>query len=122
MSEGSPTRVPAGRLSSLRAGQVRAIRLAPTADGLRREVLVLRDAGGVVHAYRNLCKHLPILLDAGAREYSTPDGTQLLCQTHGARYRLDDGLCVHGPCEGEALDRVSLLIEGDRLVVLDDGR
>lgn len=121
MSQAPPIRVLAGSLSGLGAGEVRAVRLTPTPDGMRREVLVLRDAEGVVRAYRNLCKHLPILLDAGSRKYLTPDGTELLCNTHGARYRREDGFCVHGPCEGASLDRVPFVVEGDCLVVLDDG-
>ncbi len=121
MSGSTPSRVPAGKLSGLRASEVRAVRLPPTPDGLRREVLVLRDADGALRAYRNLCKHLPILLDAGSGQYLTPDGRELLCNTHGARYRREDGLCVHGPCMGESLEEVPLLVEGDSLVVLDDG-
>ncbi len=121
MTPAPPIRVPAGSLSALGAGEVRPIRLKPTPDGMRREVLVLRDAGGVVRAYRNLCKHLPILLDAGSRQYLTPDGTELLCNTHGARYRREDGFCVHGPCSGASLDPVPLVVDGDSLVVLDDG-
>ena len=82
---------------------------------------MLRDADGALRAYRNLCKHLPILLDAGSGQYLTPDGRELLCNTHGARYRREDGLCVHGPCMGASLEEVPLLVEGDSLVVLDDG-
>ena len=88
---------------------------------MRREVLVLRDSDGAVHAYRNLCKHLPILLDAGSRKYLSADGTELLCNTHGARYRREDGFCVFGPCAGASLDRVIVVVEGDELLVVDDG-
>jgi len=116
-----PLRVPAGSLSELGAVEVRAVRLLPTPDGMRREVLVLRDAEGEVRAYRNLCKHLPILLDAGSRKYLSADGRELLCNTHGARYRREDGLCVHGPCKGASLDAVPVVVEGDALLVLDDG-
>ena len=48
MSGSTPSRVPAGKLSGLRASEVRAVRLPPTPDGLRREVLVLRDADGAL--------------------------------------------------------------------------
>ena len=112
----------AGSLAALAPGEVRAIRFAPSAEGMRREALVLRDERGDVRAFRNLCKHLPILLDAGSRRYLTPDGTALFCATHGARYRLEDGLCVHGPCKGASLDAVPIEREGDALFVIDDGR
>lgn len=122
MSALPPMRVPAGSLCELGATEVRAVRLLPTSNGMRREVLVLRDANGEVRAYRNLCKHLPILLDAGSRKYLSADGKDLLCNTHGARYRRDDGLCVHGPCKGASLDAVPIVVEGDALLLLDDGR
>lgn len=116
-----PTRVPGGALHELQQGEVRAVRFTPTPDGMRREVLVLRDADGVVHAYRNRCQHLPILLDAGSRQYLTPDGTHILCNTHGARYRREDGFCVSGPCVDKSLERVAFVVEGDSIVLLDDG-
>ena len=122
MSAGPRVRHEAGSLATLVPGEVRAIRFAPSAEGMRREALVLRDERGDVRAFRNLCKHLPILLDAGSRRYLTPDGAALFCATHGARYRLEDGLCVHGPCKGASLDPVPLEREGDALFVVDDGR
>ena len=117
-----PVRFPAGSLATLSPGEVRAVRFAPSAGGMRREALVLRDASGTPRAFRNVCKHLPILLDAGSRRYLTPDGAELLCATHGARFRREDGLCVHGPCKGASLDAVPLEHDGDALFVIDDGR
>ncbi len=117
-----PIRHEAGPLAALRPGEVRAVRFAPSVDGMRREALVLRDESGEVRAFRNLCKHLPILIDAGSRRYLTPDGRELLCATHGARFRLTDGLCVHGPCKGASLDPVPVVREGDALFVIDEGR
>lgn len=122
MNPGLRVRHEAGSLASLQSGEVRAIRFAPSTEGMRREALVLRDERGEVRAFRNLCKHLPILLDAGSRRYLTPDGAALFCATHGARYRLEDGLCVYGPCKGASLDAVRIEREGDALFVVDDGR
>ena len=122
MSRGARVRYEAGSLSALRPGEVRAIRFAPSAEGMRREALVLRDDTGEARAFRNLCKHLPILIDAGSRRYLTSDGRELLCATHGARFRLSDGLCVHGPCRGASLEAVPLERDGDALYVVDDGR
>ncbi|MFW5876582.1 MAG: Rieske (2Fe-2S) protein [Myxococcota bacterium] len=89
-------------------GAVVVVRLGRDADGYMREALVLRDFGGTVRAYRNLCKHLPIPLDAGSRRFLGADGTHLECGTHGAEYRLEDGLCIAGPCEGERLDALGV--------------
>lgn len=32
----------------------------------------------------------------------------LVCGTHGATYRMHDGYCVDGPCEGMALQSLTI--------------
>lgn len=44
-------------------------------------------------------------------------GALLLCGTHGALFRPDDGVCVAGPCVGHRLAPVALSIENGALVV-----
>lgn len=90
--------------AELERGDVKVVRIGRDPDGYVREALVLRDHGGTVRAYLNQCKHLPIPLDGGSRRFFDPDGRLLECGTHGASYRLEDGLCIAGPCEGERLD------------------
>jgi nitrite reductase/ring-hydroxylating ferredoxin subunit len=116
----APSRIAAGSLQALSAGQVRVLRLPKEASGIPREALLLRDQQGTPRAYLNRCKHLPIPLDAGGRRFLTDDATHLQCRTHGARYRLDDGHCVDGPCAGTALQQLPLELEGDELYVLID--
>lgn len=74
--------------------------------GFPVDALVVRD-GDEVHAYLNVCKHIAIPLDAGSGEFLDEEG-HLVCITHGALYRPGDGMCVAGPCIGEALDRVDV--------------
>jgi hypothetical protein len=45
------------------------------------------------------------------------DGTLLVCSTHGARFRVEDGLCVTGPCAGKALKRVPAHVINEMIVV-----
>jgi nitrite reductase/ring-hydroxylating ferredoxin subunit len=54
-------------------------------------------------AYANVCRHQPVPLDMGGGSLVAPDGAHLLCHSHGALYRPSDGVCVAGPCQGEAL-------------------
>jgi nitrite reductase/ring-hydroxylating ferredoxin subunit len=35
----------------------------------------------------------------------------LLCANHGALFRVEDGFCFRGPCRGQSLKKVQLLIE-----------
>ena len=92
--------------AELLAGVIRTAHLGLDDSGLPIMALVLRDQSGKVRAYRNLCRHLPVPLDGGTGELLSEDRAHLICGTHGATYRLNDGYCVEGPCEGLALQRL----------------
>lgn len=115
---GAALRIDAGRRSELRPASVRLIRLPPQPNGLPQEAIVLLDEAGTLRAYVNRCQHLPIPLDGGSGRFLTDDGKFLSCGTHGARYRLEDGLCVEGPCGGRALEVLEVELEGDAIVLL----
>jgi nitrite reductase/ring-hydroxylating ferredoxin subunit len=120
-ASGAPLRIAAGHHDDLVRGEVRVVRLPVGRDGTPREALLLRDESGTPRAYLNRCRHLPTTLDAGGRQFLSKDRLHLQCQTHGARYRLADGHCVEGPCDGHALFALALELEGDELyIVLDD--
>jgi nitrite reductase/ring-hydroxylating ferredoxin subunit len=114
------TRVFVGRLEQIAQDEVLTIRLAPDEHGRPREALVLLDGQRIARAYLNQCRHLPIPLDAASRDFLR-DG-QLQCATHGARYRIEDGVCVAGPCRGSALLALPLIVQGTDLYVVDDQR
>ena len=87
-------------------GEVRTASLGVDDQGLPIIALLVRDRDGAVHAYRNLCRHLPVPLDGGTARFLSDDGAHLVCGTHGAIYRVTDGYCTDGPCEGLALHRL----------------
>jgi nitrite reductase/ring-hydroxylating ferredoxin subunit len=107
------------REEELLDGVVRTARLGQDADGLPILALLLRDDEGDIVAYRNLCQHLPVPLDGGTGELLSEDGSHLVCGTHGATYRLHDGYCVEGPCEGMALQRLYVREDRGDLYVSD---
>ncbi|MGB8329349.1 MAG: Rieske 2Fe-2S domain-containing protein [Polyangiales bacterium] len=96
------------RVEDLREGVVRTAALGHDDAGLPVLALLLRDERGALVAYRNLCRHLPVPLDGGTGDLLSEDGAHLVCATHGATYRLTDGYCVDGPCEGLALQPLSV--------------
>jgi len=69
-------------------------------------------------AYTNVCRHHALPLDLLARTPMSDDGRYLLCHQHGARYRLDDGKCVSGPCAGESLAAVDVTEEEEGVLEL----
>ena len=96
------------REDELVSGVVRTAELGHDADGKPIQAMVLRDESGAIVAYRNLCRHLPVPLDGGTGELLSDDGMHLVCGTHGAIYRVGDGYCVEGPCEGMALQPLAI--------------
>ncbi|MEZ4340144.1 MAG: metallophosphoesterase [Sandaracinaceae bacterium] len=88
-------------------------------NGRPREVLLLRAEDGAPRAYLNVCQHLPVPLDGGAREFLNRAGTHLMCGTHGALYRLHDGYCVEGPCEGTTLESLPVRVDDEGWVWID---
>ncbi|MDH3653956.1 MAG: Rieske (2Fe-2S) protein [Myxococcales bacterium] len=107
------------REEELRDGVVRTTRLGVDDDGIPIMALLLRGENGAIVAYRNLCRHLPVPLDGGTGELLSDDGAHLICGTHGATYRLHDGYCVEGPCEGLALQQLYVREEAGDLYVSD---
>ena len=74
-----------------------------------REFIVVRD-GDQVRAYKNRCPHNSGTLETVPDRFLDPDRENLVCSTHGARFRIGDGLCISGPCRGEALTTVDIEI------------
>lgn len=101
--------------------EVRPVTLPRGKDGRPREALVLLGRDGEPRAYLNRCRHLPIPIDGGSKRYLTEDGEYLLCGTHGALYRRDDGVCIAGPCLHLSLERLTVLEENGVLYLLAHG-
>ena len=70
-------------------------------------LIVARTPEGL-RAFWNVCQHLPVPLDSGTGFVGPGD---LVCLTHGARYRPHDGYCVAGPCSGARLEAIELTAE-----------
>lgn len=66
---------------------------------------------GKLFAYENTCRHIPISLDYGDNRFFTNKGDALMCQTHGAVYEPDTGLCTRGPCAGASLFPLAVVEE-----------
>jgi nitrite reductase/ring-hydroxylating ferredoxin subunit len=111
-------RVRACARDELSAGRVVPVSLPRGDDRRPREALVLLGSDGAPRAYLNRCRHLPIPIDGGSRNFLSGDGEHLLCGTHGALYRRDDGFCVAGPCQHLTLEPLPLQEEDGVLYVV----
>jgi len=87
-----------------------------TPDGEAAVFVVRRD--GHVLAYRNRCPHTGAPLDWMPGRFLDPEGEMIVCATHGALFRIDDGYCVFGPCRGQSLTPVPSLCEAGTVYVM----
>ena len=71
--------------------------------------LIVRE-GDAAYGYVNHCPHAGHRLGFMPDRFLTPDGSLILCMSHGAMFNKRNGLCVAGPCVGESLKRVPLVV------------
>jgi nitrite reductase/ring-hydroxylating ferredoxin subunit len=71
--------------------------------------------GAAVYGYIDRCPHAGWPLALEPDRFLTQDKAFILCAGHGALFRLQDGVCVAGPCAGKAL-RSWPLVVNDGLV------
>ncbi|HXQ63774.1 MAG TPA: Rieske 2Fe-2S domain-containing protein [Steroidobacteraceae bacterium] len=76
--------------------------------------------GSAVHAYVNCCPHADHPLNLRPHEFLSPDGSLVLCNSHGALFEITTGLCVAGPCAGARLQRVPVEVTGGYVLVAAD--
>lgn len=73
--------------------------------------------GDDVLVYVNACPHIGLTLDLVPGQFLDRQRTHILCANHGALFRIDDGVCVAGPCRGEALSPVPVAVADDVVFV-----
>jgi nitrite reductase/ring-hydroxylating ferredoxin subunit len=78
-------------------------------DGDSGEILLVRR-GDQVFGYRNSCPHTGAPLDWQPHRFLDAGGQLIQCATHGALFRIDDGECLWGPCAGQRLRPLPLVV------------
>jgi len=82
--------------------------------------ILLRTKDGV-KAFKNECRHLPMRLDdREPTDIWDQHKRYLVCNSHGARYRPEDGLCVSGPCEGSHLKELPVEVNNNEVFLKTD--
>jgi nitrite reductase/ring-hydroxylating ferredoxin subunit len=76
--------------------------------------VVLFRVADDVRAYVNECPHAQIPFNFSADVFCVYDidgRRDLMCAHHAAMFRLDDGRCYDGPCTGDALEPVDVVVD-----------
>lgn len=76
--------------------------------------------GNEAQAFVNHCPHQGHPLNLRPQAFLTPDRALILCSSHGAVFEISTGLCVAGPCAGQSLKRIPILIDAG-FVILGEG-
>ena len=74
------------------------------------EGFVVRQ-GAHVAAYVNSCPHTGASLNWSLDQFLDVEGQFIQCSLHGALFRLEDGVCVHGPCVGQSLRSLRVALQ-----------
>jgi nitrite reductase/ring-hydroxylating ferredoxin subunit len=88
-----------------------------THGGKPCDILVVRQ-GEQVFGYLNSCPHTGGPLDWVPDQFLNLDREYIQCATHAALFQLHDGECIAGPCIGERLTTVPVLVEAGAVVML----
>lgn len=74
--------------------------------------------GEAVFVYVNSCPHVGLPLEMQPHRFLDEAGERIICAAHGATFRVEDGLCVSGPCLGEGLEKVVFRVKCGRVFVI----
>jgi nitrite reductase/ring-hydroxylating ferredoxin subunit len=88
-------------------------------DTARFGLFLIRQ-GDDVYGYENSCPHNGSPLDWLPDRFLDRGGRHILCATHGALFRIEDGFCLSGPCAGSRLRKMAIARRGAALY-LDEG-
>jgi ketohexokinase len=80
--------------------------------------IVLARVGDNLKAYINNCPHANVPLNSMYKVEIDPRELTLKCSVHDAFFRVEDGFCVRGPCQNQALTAVPIVIDAQGRVFL----
>jgi nitrite reductase/ring-hydroxylating ferredoxin subunit len=86
-------------------------------DGDARFAGFVVRQGGAARGYVDSCPHAGWPLASLGGRYLTREKDLILCAGHGALFRLEDGVCVAGPCAGAGLEVWPVAVVGGAVVV-----
>ncbi len=72
---------------------------------------------GQIYVYENSCPHLGIQLEWQADEFLDIDASMIQCSSHGALFRIEDGECLLGPCQGQSLTSIDIILNKGQIEI-----
>lgn len=66
---------------------------------------------GKLYIYDNHCPHVGVNLEWLPDQFLDNDGCLIQCSMHGALFTIENGHCIAGPCQGDALTPLEFAVE-----------
>lgn len=83
----------------------------------RDQGLIVRK-GSTVFAYVNNCPHYDRApLGWKKDKFLNGAGDRIMCSSHGALFRIEDGTCEIGPCLGQALEPIAVTVQDGQVLL-----
>jgi len=101
------------RMSDIEESQVSGfvlMRAEPGGGSSPWPILITRR-GATFFGFENACPHQGSRLDTVPGEFLDEEGNFITCGTHRAQFDMDTGHCFIGPCQGERLTPIQLVID-----------
>ena len=83
----------------------------------RPRFFVIR-VGERVWGYVNSCPHQGVNLDWNPDHFLSYDMDLIQCATHGARFEIETGKCIAGPCPGRSLTPTTVRVENGQVMLV----
>jgi len=74
---------------------------------------------GHVFAYENKCPHTGAPLEWQLDQFLDFNDEFIQCSLHGALFKVNDGLCLRGPCLNESLTAIDIIENADGIYIND---
>ena len=79
-------------------------------NGEEREIFAVR-LDDEVFAYVNVCPHRQMPLNWKPDVFLAYDKSRIVCTMHAATFDIRQGHCLTGPCPGQSLEAVPVVVE-----------
>ena len=72
------------------------------------------------YAYKNSCPHTGVNLNWQPDVFMDYDNFYIQCSVHAARFEVETGFCVWGPCANQSLKKVDITITQDKIFLKEE--
>ena len=85
-------------------------------ENIKLNLMAIHTDKGIF-VYVNSCPHIGSPLDFTPGEFLDQKKQYILCSTHGALFRIDDGHCISGPCQGKYLKKIETTVNDNNVII-----